>query len=223
MADSHETEYAGRLLNMNPLDHASEILALRKQFLHPRPAGSASIEAVLDPAARREQTLQAINELKETFWSLDEAELQERLESIDISDYPDLTLALSRFKTAAAHYKSFQRLKQHPDCFDIFFNQFSSLVLDSPREASELRATYLKTIFKRRKQSEAHAPKDYFRVASLVQRDFPALNALERTWIGQIIEKQKQAAWINKHDIYLGIVALIVITVTYFSIKFMFQ
>ncbi|MFH1303118.1 MAG: hypothetical protein ABIK07_18810 [Planctomycetota bacterium] len=221
MTESRETDYASRLLNMNPLEHASEILVLRKRFLHPQEHAAKTLDEYADASDRREQIVKNINALKSGFWSLPETTLQQQLEMMDISDFPELTLALSRLKNIAEHRESFLRLKQHPDFFEEFFDQFCKLVLASPREAADLRIAFFNEFLNRSNGASHHKPKAYYRIAQVIQREFPELYALENIWLSQIIAKQKKLKVFGQSEIVMATVAVLVMILAYFSIKHM--
>jgi hypothetical protein len=121
MTDSRETKYACRLLQMNPLEQPMEILAVRRQFLKSEARSESLIDESISLLDRKEQTIKNLETLRKQFWLLKDEVLNQQIADIDIADFPDLALALNRLQTVANHKDSFRRLKEHPECFESFF------------------------------------------------------------------------------------------------------
>lgn len=184
-----ETEYLKRLLDLNPLEQTQMIIATRRQFLHNQ---SESPQAAVqsDEPEMKNGLLNQIEQIRTQFWSLDKAELEQQLQTIDVSEFPELAVAVARMKRVASHRQSFERLKQHPFCFPEFYQQFTTLVLAPSRRAGELRAQYLEEM---RHPVHANAPtlKSYQRITQTIGLEYPELKALERFWFNQIIQRPK--------------------------------
>ncbi|WP_339731050.1 hypothetical protein [uncultured Gimesia sp.] len=189
MTASIESNYLQQQLLLNPLDQAQDIIATRQRFLrrNTQPVESA---AQINESEERNRILKQIEQIRAQFWSLDKTGLQQQLETIDVSAYPDLAVSITRMQQVASLRKSFQRLEQNPACFPDFYEQFCSLVIAPPRTAGELRARYLDEI---RHPTNPNAPslKSYRRVISAIELEYPELKAMERLLLNQITMRPK--------------------------------
>ncbi|WP_339731054.1 hypothetical protein [uncultured Gimesia sp.] len=198
MTNSPETEYVDRILDLNPLEQSTEILAQRHAFLHPQAHSAQIFDTHSDHFERREQAVQQIQSLRNVFWSLKQPMLLQQLEQIDVTEFPDLALGLSRLRMIAELKDSFQRLKQHHACFDEFYEPFCSLVVAPPGTADELRTTLLEASRRESADFDFVGPEDYDRAASIIQREFPELYQLETYWLNQIARTTKQGKSIRR-------------------------
>lgn len=183
MTETKNTDYLHKLLQMNPLEKSSEIVRLHCNFLHPQKHQVKISDLTLDISERRELTIKKLESLRKQIWTLDEIALRQEIEATNVSEFPELAVSLSKIKTITNYRESFRRLKQHPACFEQFFNQFCTLVVASPGDAGELRLSYLKAS---REATSGHKPCEYRRIARVIQQEFPELEALEKVWLCQI-------------------------------------
>lgn len=190
MTASIESNYLQQQLLLNPLDQAQDIIATRQRFLrrNTQPVESA---AQTNESEERNRILKQIEQIRSQFWSLDKTGLQQQLETIDVSAYPDLAVSVTRMQQVASLRKSFQRLEQNPVCFPEFYGQFCSLVIASPREAGELRSRYLDEIRNPPANSKVHSLQSYWRVVKVIELEYPELKVLERFWLNQLSMKSK--------------------------------
>lgn len=219
MTEIRDTDYARRLLQMNPLEQPSEILALRREFLKPE---SHSIEQSVSFVDRKEQTIKNIDALRKGMWSLDSQTLRKQLDSIDLSELPDLAVSLSRLKAVSDCRDSFQKLQDHPACFPQFYEQFCTLVSASPQRIVKQRAEYLNASRKGATDPRYRKPKEYYRIAKVIRREMPELYALEKPWLEQIISRRQSENIFGLREALLAILALLV-TLSFYLASKMFQ
>lgn len=186
MIDSHQSEYLRNLLDMNPVDHAREILSARKQFLDREHPDASHAGQTGSSTERRAQILQQIEGLRKALWTMEKQELQAQLTAIDVSEFPDLGVSVSRLQRIIVLRKAFQRLEQHPACFPEFYEKFCRLVVAPPREAGLLRSQFLEEIRNEAQQPGSPGLRAYRRVVKVINLEYHELKSLERLWLNQL-------------------------------------
>lgn len=219
MTKSRETEYVRQLLQMNPLEQSTEIIAKRRDFLLPQDRVSHIVNEHDSFDERKEQVIKNINALRKCLWSLDSKALSQQIEAINVSEFPDLVISVTRLKAIADCRDSFRRLQKHPDCVTQFFNLFCDLVVASPQKASRLRADYFNVARKRVIEPRFRILKEHRRIALIIQREFPELYMLEKPWFNQILANQYSRYGFKLVDVFLAILALLVMLCFYFIAK----
>jgi|GEM_PF-2949461 len=186
-ADSNAREYVCRLLQLNPLEQAEEVLAHRQNFLEPGSASRLYLdERELNFNERKQQLKSEMQALRNNFWQFDDRLLQKQLNALEVDEFPNLGFALNRLKKVAALRDSFQRLKHHPACFEAFYDQFCQLVIAPPEEADALRTVSSEPLSVDELDFEISAPEDYRRASAMIKEDFPELYELEKYWLNQV-------------------------------------
>ncbi|WP_298865654.1 hypothetical protein [uncultured Gimesia sp.] len=191
MTESHETDYLFRMLQMNPLDQPEEILDLRRGFLKPETDSSTLLKEAISFDDRREQTIKNIDALRKILWTLDSQTLNKQIETINIFDFPDLVVSLSRLKAVSEHLESFHKLQDHPACFPQFYEQFCTLVTASPQRVVKQREEILNSLRKGTTDPRYRSLNEYYRIAKVIRAEMPELYALEKSWLEQIITRRK--------------------------------
>ncbi|WP_417392106.1 hypothetical protein [Gimesia sp.] len=193
MSDSPKQEYLSQVLQMNPLEQPAEILTRRKQFLQPQSENRQFDTMNSSYEERRRHALELINDLRKHFWSFKTSVIEQRLNEIDIADFPELTFATGRFRKIVNLHESFTRLQHRCEGHETFYEQFCTLVISSPAEAERLRSTsHIQpeaTMF----DVELVRPEEEQKLARIVQQEFPELYALEKDWLNQLAATSKKS------------------------------
>ncbi|QDU12294.1 hypothetical protein CA11_00710 [Gimesia maris] len=198
MSDSPKQEYLSQILQMNPLEQPAEILNRRKLFLQPQSDRRLYDSMNSSYEERRAQILEQMNSLRKHFWSFKTSVIEQRLNEIDIADFPELTFAIGRLKKIAALRESFSQLQHRCENCEEFYTQFSTLVISSPAEAERLRSVTFSPSAANTFDFELPRLEDHRELARIVQQEFPELHALEKDWINQLAATSKKSnaiAW----------------------------
>ena len=198
MSDSRKQEYLSQILQMNPLEQPAEILNRRKLFLQPQSDSRLHDSMNSSYEERRAQILEQMNSLRKHFWSFKTSVIEQRLNEIDIADFPELTFAIGRLKKIAALRESFSQLQHRCENCEEFYTQFSTLVISSPAEAERLRSVTFSPSAANTFDFELPRLEDHRELARIVQQEFPELHALEKDWINQLAAASKKSnaiAW----------------------------
>ncbi|QDT88445.1 hypothetical protein [Gimesia algae] len=193
MTDSPKQEYLSQILQMNPLEQPAEILNRRKQFLQPQSEFHQFDTMNSSYEERRTQALEQITTLRKHFWSFKTSVIEQRLNAIDIADFPELTFAIGRLRKIAALRESFTRLQHRCEGHETFYAQFCTLVISSPAEAERLRSTSVARPQGAVFDLELVRPEDERKLARIVQQEFPELHALEKDWLNQLAATSKKS------------------------------
>lgn len=214
MTETHETDYVRQLLQMNPVEQSTEIVTLRHNFLHPQDKLGRTVNEEFSSEDRREHAIKKIEAVRKHFWSLKERMLYQQLEEIEVSEFPDLALALSRLTKIVELRASFQRLRQHYTCFEDFHDQFCALVIASPGKTDDLRMAFLDASRQEPSGFDLRGPEDYHRVVTTIQQEFPELYQLEKYWLNQVAASTKQHSSIRRtvRILYFSIAAALGLT-----------
>ncbi|MCH9725801.1 MAG: hypothetical protein K0U86_12970 [Planctomycetes bacterium] len=191
MTKSQKTDYLRRMLQMNPLEQSTEIVALRCQFLKVENHSENLIDDSSSLFDRKEQTIKNLELLRKQFWVLKDEVLNQQIADIDIKNFPDLALALNRLQTVANHKDSFRRLKEHPECFESFYEQFCKLVVTSPGKLNETREPCLNTPPSEAWDFDYRDSSDYRKIVHIIEEDFPELYRLEQAWLRKLLVAKK--------------------------------
>lgn len=193
MTVSPKQEYLSQVLQMNPLDQPAEILIRRKQFLQPQSDSRQFDTMNTSNEERKTQTLEQINSLRKHFWSFKSGMIEQQLNEIDLSDFPELTFASGRLRKIATLRESFARLKHRCEGHEEFYEQFCTLVISSPAEAERLRSASFTRPKATEDDFELVRPGDDRKIARIVQQDFPELYAVEKDWLNQLAATSKKS------------------------------
>lgn len=201
MPTNRETVYLQRVLQMNPLEESTGILATRRAFQHAD--GDAPLFVEERPFEERQQIArECLDRLRQDFWSLDKEQLAARLNELDVADFPNLAVNVSRMKAVAERRDAFRRLEKHPHCFGQFLDGFTRLVIASPRMAVDIRREELAQARSGIAHPVYRSAREYKRIARVVEREFPELFILEEEWLRQIVRKQYRI-WVPKFLPYI--------------------
>ena len=88
MTKSQKTDYLRRMLQMNPLEQSTEIVALRCQFLKVENHSENLIDDSSSLFDRKEQTIKNLELLRKQFWVLKDEVLNQQIADIDIKKFP---------------------------------------------------------------------------------------------------------------------------------------
>lgn len=193
MSDSPKQEYLSQVLQMNPLEQPAEILTRRKQFLQPQSENRQFDTMNSSYEERRRHALELINDLRKHFWSFKTSVIEQRLNEIDIADFPELTFATGRFRKIVNLRESFTRLQHRCEGHETFYEQFCTLVISSPAEAERLRSTSHAQPEATMFDVELVSPEEEQKLARIVQQEFPELYALEKDWLNQLAATSKKS------------------------------
>lgn len=191
MPTNRETVYLQRVLQLNPLEESTGILATRRAFQHADDAAPLFVEE--RPFEERHRIAgECLDRLRQDFWSLDKQQLAARLNELDVTDFPDLAVGVSRMKAAAERREAFRRLEKHPHCFPQFLEGFTRLVIAAPRKAADIRRAELAQARGGIAHPVYRSAREYKRIARVVEQEFPELFVLEEEWLRKIVGKNNR-------------------------------
>lgn len=205
---ARDIEYLQRVLRLNPLDSAPEIMAARQ--LH----REASDEAPLffeSPEERHEGLANHLEFLRKSFWSRSEAEIRRQLDELPLTEFPDLKLAATILRSIAPRLPAFARLKEHPDCFPEFLELFQNLVLASPKQAVALRRRLLSAARVGEAFPIRRSSQEFRRIAHTIEVEFPELASLQTCLLAQIRSPRRRLSFVSGLENPLGPVAALVV------------
>lgn len=182
--DARRTAYLYRLLQLNPLDKADEIIALRSGYLQlGRPC--VAEEVLEDREAKRSEAQDAINAVRSRFWSFGLTRLHSHLAAIDVREFPDLQYALQRLQVVADCRERIPLLTEHPDFDRRVFSVFKRVLVLSPREAAHAKEDALRSL------QSSERRRAVYRMVKLIERELPELYELERDWLDSLKRRKR--------------------------------
>ena len=185
VTSTRDIDYLQRVLSMDPRDQSQDIVAARLAWQN-----NDSQPEALAPVSSREDRYRDLTErvdsLRSRYWSLDEHTLQDELNQLNLDEFPDLKLAGTILQSVSSRVAAFQRLKAHPHCFPEFLDSFRNLVIAAPRQAIALRHALESDAQHGLSYPRSRSPREYRRLATTIQNEFPELAALQPSVLKQI-------------------------------------
>ncbi|TWT30176.1 hypothetical protein KOR34_47340 [Posidoniimonas corsicana] len=181
-ADPKVRAYLKRQLARNPWEESERIVAERARALRLRPRAAAS--AGVDTGEERQRLRSELDALRTTAFTAPLPELSERLARLKLDDYPDLRSAAERLRTILASRSVLPQLTGHRDFNPDFLACFKEVLVSPARDTAVLRERVLNSFGNRKLR------KSGVRMIRLLEKQAPALCALERPWL-DALTKQK--------------------------------
>lgn len=181
-ADPKVRAYLKRQLARNPWEESERIVAERARALRLRPRAAAS--AGVDTGEERQRLRNELDALRTTAFTAPLPELSERLARLKLDDYPDLRSAAERLRTILASRSVLPQLTGHRDFNPDFLACFKEVLVSPARDTAVLRERVLNSFGNRKLR------KSGVRMIRLLEKQAPALCALERPWL-DALTKQK--------------------------------
>lgn len=183
MNSARDIEYLQRVLRLNPLDSAPEIMAARQ--LHREPSDETPL-FFESPDERHQALSKQLEQVRKSFWSRSEADICRQLDELPLEEFPDLKLAATMLRVVAGRLPAFVRLEAHPHCFPEFLQQFRNLVLAAPKKAATLRRRLLSAMQVGEAFPVSRGWREYRRIARTIEVEFPELHSLQPYVLAQI-------------------------------------
>ena len=171
--------YLVRVLSLNPIYEADEILAARDRYL-----GRSRTDPRRESWELREQREAVQSQLdsaREQFWTANDDELQAALAGLDADEFSDLKLATDRLNAVSQVRAEFVVLPEHKKCDHELLVKLQEVVVAAPREASRLKQAYLL-----RAVADASLHGRSRRMIRLLRSKYPDVFALEAEWLESI-------------------------------------
>ena len=181
---SQKRKYLARVLRMNPLSESEKIIAFRATIL----GKTAENKQLPDNSVQqlRQNATRKIEELRKRFWTTPQNQLLQELQSIDVSQLPDMQHSVARLQTIARLLPQFEKLAQHPQTRINLVNTIKRMIMMSPREAGSVKAAYL------RKASYASALPIVQNMIVMMHSEFPQIYDLESDWFYEISKLKRR-------------------------------
>lgn len=180
-------DYLVQLLQMNPVHEGAEIIAARNDALGLKKKTAAQPAAPIDAQkADRRKLLDRLEALRRQFWTLPLDALHKQLNALDGQGFADLESAVARLRVVAAHRAKFPPLAQHADFDGELFSSLKEILTRSPRDTAVLREQVLSKF-----RNRAHRKRGRKMIA-LLQRELPAIYAIEADWFDTLYRQKAQ-------------------------------
>lgn len=171
-------KYMQAMLDLNPISSAAEIVDQRAFFLGLRKRIKPITEE--EQLRRRTRCEEQINLARKEFWTTNSVKLQNILNGINASDFPDLSQALDRIRLVFSLRTEFESLNQHPAKVDNLFLALKRLVIVPPHKAGSIKESYL------RKVADGANLKAIQKMAAVIRKEFPNLYRLEADFLDAV-------------------------------------
>lgn len=181
--DARRIRYLTRVLNLNPIFQASEIVQLRNKYLGLKSLPSAS-QMDGDNAEfeeRRAVAVRTIERVREQFWQMPLEGLRSKLNGLKLNAFPDLKHAATRLAISAANRDAFPSLVQHKDFDSSLFAALKTVLVSSPRDVVSVKEKFRKRL--RNKEDRRQA----VRMVRLLESRTPEVYELEQDWLDSIL------------------------------------
>ncbi len=166
-------------LRRNPSVDSDTILAMRAAVLGIESRASSQKRSFRSPELVQ-QTQTTIQTLRSEFWTLEPADLESRLQSINVELFPELEIPIERMVVAATARDDFSlltgRLKKNVS----LVNYLAKSVTASPREIGGLKeiiAREMRTSKGRKHQAASR----------LIRKEFPRVHAIDPMWLDGLV------------------------------------
>lgn len=180
--------YLSTVLQLEPSQNAAEILSYRRRYHR----GLELVEQTPDsrvadaPMPNREALREAVEKLRQAFWSAKPQSFAAQAEQLDLSAYPDLREARNRLLRVNQLRHEFVELIGTRGVDQEFVNRFRKIVVASTRDATVMKEMMLASM---RKSAHKSARK----TIKIIRRRFRNLYELEVDWLESMTETKKAA------------------------------
>ena len=191
MNDDASLAYLRQVLAFDPRTEAAAIVRTRANFLSLRESGIVVAESAENEGrapSLQERMRQQLNELRDNFWQLPEAELLERLESVRRVGHAETASVAGRLIEVARLRPALRELRNHYGIEPAFVNTFVAILLAPAGEANRLRERehgWLRPTQNKHYQHARHKVQNSIRI---IHARFPKLYQLEHSWLTELLE-----------------------------------
>jgi hypothetical protein len=168
--------YLARLLQMNPVQQADEIIRARNRALRRDVGPAAASGDAAQVRDRRRKLLEQIEEIRSAFWTMPPAELAAALNRVDVSTAPDVEAAVARLRVVAQERAKLPALSEMAGFDGDFFSKLKHVLIDSPRDVSVLKEQILSSFRNGKHRRRLR------QMVRLLEQEVPAIYALEADW-----------------------------------------
>lgn len=189
--DAERSEYLRKVLQLNPLQRAEEILALRNRFRGICSPAAERAAAERDPRELRQQAQDGLQQVREHFWKEKLSTLQQTLDALPLKDFPDLRKAGQRLKVMAQHRQDFPALAEEPGFDPNLFGRLKQILVLPPRDAGPLKEAVQESF------AEPRARKQALKMLALLERELPPVYKLEADWF-DLLRSASAARWARR-------------------------
>ncbi len=188
--DAERSAYLRTVLQMNPLQRAEEILALRDRYRRIKTPTASTVTEV-DTRELRQQAVDGLQQVREQFWKERLTVLQQTLDALPLKPFPDLRKAAQRLKVLASHRQDFPGLAESPGFDPDLFSRLKQILVVSPREAGPLKEAVQESF------AEAGARKRALKMLALLERELPEIYKLEEDWF-DLLRRERASRWVRR-------------------------
>lgn len=188
--DAERNAYLQTVLQMNPLQRAEEILALRNRYRRIKTPTTRAVTEV-DTRELRQQAVDGLQQVREQFWKERLTTLQQSLDALPLKPFPDLRKAAQRLKVVATHRQDFPGLAESPGFDPDLFSRLKQILVVSPREAGPLKEAVQESF------AEAGPRKRALKMLALLERELPDVYALEEDWF-DLLRRERASRWVRR-------------------------
>ena len=175
--EAERAQYLERVLRMNPLSDAADILEARNRFRGVKAAGAAAALAGAELYERRVDATRTFARLREEFWSLDLKTLTRRLEGLELKQFPDLQNAAWRLTVIARIRARLPQLTSNPHFDGAFFSHLKSIWVVSPRDAAPIKDEVMRDFTKPAKLRRGQS------MIRMLHEELPDVYELDEDWL----------------------------------------
>ena len=166
-------------LRRDPSVDSATILGIRAAALRIDSQASSQTRTFRSPELVQ-QTRATIQTIRSEFWTLEPADLESRLQSINVELFPELEVAIERMMVASKARDDFALLTARLKKNVSLVNYLAKSVTASPREIGGLKEIVAREMLtsKGRKHKSA---------SRLIRREFPRVYAIDSMWLDGLV------------------------------------
>lgn len=188
--DAERNAYLRTVLQMNPLQHAEEILALRNRYRGIKPPTAHGVSDV-ETQKLRQQAVDGLEWIREKFWVERLTVLLTLLDELPLKPFPDLRQAAQRLKVLAAWREEFPRLLEATSLDPDLYSRLQRILVESPLVAGPLKEDIQEAL------SKGAQRKWILGWLSSVKREMPEVYNLERDWF-DLLRRERASRWARR-------------------------
>jgi len=185
--------YLDKVLSLNPVVAAQQMVELRWRFRGLSTATNASATSTEDQNDRRKKIRSRLELIRAEFWLLSTAELGQALNTLKVNDFPELKVGVDRLKLLSRHRDDMQQLANHNKREINLYNTFRRLVMLPPRKAGGVKEKYLRSLPYSPKLARVH------RMVKMMRQEYPELYDIESDWFTQILKVKSRVVEKQSH------------------------
>jgi hypothetical protein len=189
MSDSRGRAFLQKALALDPTESAPELLAARREFLHPDEVVQAEFAGgTLGTSDFRTRQLLQLATVRRNFWTFHAWELKRRLEDLQAANHPEIAPAVARLTQVATQRETLFQLHKVPAAHPAFVLALSQILIAPAAEANRLRERELSYMRPEQNPQYEGARQAVQVTARMIAQYYPALFELEEGWLTEILE-----------------------------------